>query len=150
MDFGPGIISTTNITSGAVTFEAWATFNTVNGAWARLFDFGNISGSSGGNYIFLAANNANNGGNARLAVSDTMPNSDETGLNINNLLGQTGIQIVAVFNPVARPPISGPLHQRRPRRVGFHRRQIHRFDQRRLQFPGPFALVVRRLAEWLD
>jgi len=99
VDFGPGIISTTNITSGAVTFEAWATFNTVNGAWARLFDFGNISGSSGGNYIFLAANNASNGGNARLAVSDTMPNSDETGLNINNLLGQTGIQIVAVFNP---------------------------------------------------
>lgn len=99
VDFGPGIISTTNITSGAVTFEAWAKFNTINGAWARLFDFGNISGSSGGNYIFLAANNANNGGNARLAVSDTMPNSDETGFNLNNLLGQTGIQIVAVFNP---------------------------------------------------
>jgi hypothetical protein len=99
VDFGPGIVSTTNITSGAVTFEAWATFNTVNGAWARLFDFGNISGSSGGDYIFLSPNNAANGGNARLAVSDTLPNSDETGFNINNLLGQTGIQIVAVFNP---------------------------------------------------
>ncbi len=99
VDLGPGIITTTNITSGAVTFEAWATFNPVNGAWARLFDFGNISGSSGGNYIFLAPNNANNGGNARLTVSGTIPNSDETGFNIGSLLGQTGIQIVAVFNP---------------------------------------------------
>lgn len=99
VDLGPGILTTTNITSGAVTIEAWASFNPVNGSWARLFDFGNISGSSGGNYIFLAANNANNGGNARLAVSDTLPNSDETGFNVNNLLGQTGIQIVAVFNP---------------------------------------------------
>ena len=81
VDLGPGIITTTNITTGAVTFEAWATFNPVNGAWARLFDFGNISGSSGGNYIFLAANNAANGGNARLAVTDTMPgNSGEVRL----------------------------------------------------------------------
>ncbi|MGA2685512.1 MAG: alpha-L-arabinofuranosidase C-terminal domain-containing protein [Verrucomicrobiota bacterium] len=101
VDFGPGIITTTNITTGAVTFEAWATFNSNNGAWARLFDFGNISGSSGGNYIFLSPNNAANGGNARLAVSDTIPNSDETGLNINNLLGLTGLQIAAVFNPTA-------------------------------------------------
>jgi alpha-L-arabinofuranosidase len=99
VDFGPGIITTTNITTGAVTFEAWATFNSNNGAWARLFDFGNISGSSGGNYIFLSPNNAANGGNARLAVSDTIPNSDETGLNINNLLGLTELQIAAVFNP---------------------------------------------------
>ncbi len=99
VDFGPGIITTTNITTGAVTFEAWATFNSNNGAWARLFDFGNISGSSGGDYIFLSPNNAANGGNARLAVSDTIPNSDETGLNINNLLGLTELQIAAVFNP---------------------------------------------------
>ena len=99
VDLGPGIITTTNITTGAATFEAWAAFNSSNGGWARLFDFGNISGSSGGDYIFLSPNNAANGGNARLAVSDTMPNSDETGFNINNLLGQTEIQVVAVFNP---------------------------------------------------
>jgi alpha-L-arabinofuranosidase len=100
VDLGPGIITTTNITTGAITFEAWATFNPVNGAWARLFDFGNISGSSGGNYIFLAANNAANGGNARLAVTDTMPGgSGEVGFTINNLLGQTNIHLVAVFNP---------------------------------------------------
>jgi len=100
VDLGPGIITTTNITTGAVTFEAWATFNPANGAWARLFDFGNISGSSGGNYIFLTPNNAANGGNARLAVTDTMPGgSGEAGFNINNLLGQTNLHLVAVFNP---------------------------------------------------
>ena len=101
VDLGPGIITTTNITTGAITFEAWATFNPVNGAWARLFDFGNISGSSGGNYFFLAANDAANGGNTRLAVSDTIPgNTDEDGFDLNNLLGQTNIHIVAVFNPM--------------------------------------------------
>jgi alpha-L-arabinofuranosidase len=100
VDLGPGIITTTNITTGAVTFEAWATFNPVNGAWARLFDFGNISGSSGGNYIFLTANNAANGGSARLAVTDTMPGgSGEAGFNLNNFLGQTNMHLVAVFNP---------------------------------------------------
>ncbi len=99
VDLGPGIITTTNITTGAVTFEAWATFNPVNGAWARLFDFGNISGSSGGNYIFLAANNADNGGNARLAVTDTTPGGNEAGINLNNLLGQTNLHLVATFNP---------------------------------------------------
>jgi hypothetical protein len=100
VDLGPGIITTTNISSGAVTFEAWATFNSVNGAWARLFDFGNISGSSGGNYIFLAADDATDGGNTRLAVSDTIPGSaGEDGFDIGNLLGQTNIHVVVVFNP---------------------------------------------------
>jgi alpha-L-arabinofuranosidase len=99
VDLGPNLISTTNITTGALTLEAWATFNPVNGAWARLFDFGNISGSSGADYIFLAANNASNGGDARLAVSDVVGNSDETGFNLNNLLGRTNLQIAVVFNP---------------------------------------------------
>lgn len=99
VDLGPGIITTTNLTTGAVTLEAWATFNSVNGAWARLFDFGNISGTSGANYIFLAANTAGNGGSARLAVSDIVGNADETGFDVNNLLGQTNLHVVVVFNP---------------------------------------------------
>jgi alpha-L-arabinofuranosidase len=99
VDLGPGIVTTTNLTMGAVTCEAWATFNSTNGAWARLFDFGNISGSSGANYIFLAANNAANGGSARFAVSDQTGNSSETGFNLGNFLGQTNLHVVAVFNP---------------------------------------------------
>ncbi len=100
VDLGAGIVTTTNITTGALTLEAWATFNPANGAWARLFDFGNISGTSGGDYIFLAANNAANGGSARLAVTDTMPGSSgEVGFNPNTLLGQTNIHLVVVLNP---------------------------------------------------
>lgn len=100
VDLGPGIITTTNLTTGALTVEAWATFNPVNGAWARLFDFGNISGSSGGDYIFLAPNNTANGGSARLAVTDSMPgNSGETGFSLNNVLGRTNLHLVALFNP---------------------------------------------------
>ncbi|HEY4414940.1 MAG TPA: alpha-L-arabinofuranosidase C-terminal domain-containing protein [Verrucomicrobiae bacterium] len=100
VDLGPAIVTTTNLTTGAVTFEAWATFNPANGAWARLFDFGNISGTSGGDYIFFAPNNAANGGSARLAVTDTMPgSSSETGFTLNNLLGQTNVHLTVVFNP---------------------------------------------------
>lgn len=99
VDLGPGIVSTTNLTSGAVTFEAWASFSLANTGWARLFDFGTSSGSSGANYIFLSPNNANNGGSARLAVTDSAGNGDETGFNINNLLGLTNLHVVAVFNP---------------------------------------------------
>jgi alpha-L-arabinofuranosidase len=100
VDLGPGVITTTNITTGALTFEAWATFFPTNGAWARLFDFGNISGSSGGNYIFMAPDNSNNGGSARVAVTDTMPgNAGEVGATVNNLLGRTNLHVVVVFNP---------------------------------------------------
>jgi alpha-L-arabinofuranosidase len=100
VDLGPGIITATNISNGALTFEAWATFNAVNGAWARLFDFGNISGSSGGNYIFMTPNTAANGGSGRVAVTDTMPgNTGEALVNIANLLGRTNIYVAVVFNP---------------------------------------------------
>ncbi len=100
VDLGPGLVTTTNITTGAVTFEAWATFAAANGAWARLFDFGNSAAGSGGNYIFLAANNAANGGSARLAVTDSLPgNAAEVGFDLNNLLGQTNLQVVVIFNP---------------------------------------------------
>ncbi len=99
VDFGSGIISTNTLTTGAVTFEAWASFNSANTGWSRLFDFGASSSSSGANYIFLSPNNANNGGNARMAVTDGVGNGNETGFNINNLLGRTNLHVVAVFNP---------------------------------------------------
>jgi hypothetical protein len=99
VNFGSGIISTNALATGAVTFEAWASFNSANTGWARLFDFGASSGSSGANYIFLSPNNANNGGNARMAVTDGVGNGNETGFNTGNLLGRTNLHLVAVFNP---------------------------------------------------
>ncbi len=99
VDLGSDIITAANLASGAVTFEAWASFNLANTGWARLFDLGTSSGSSGANYIFLSPNNANNGGSARLAVTDSVGNGNETGFNSGNLLGRTNLHVVAVFNP---------------------------------------------------
>lgn len=39
--------------SSAVSIEFWASFG-VNGNWARVFDFGNISGANGQNYFFFS------------------------------------------------------------------------------------------------
>jgi alpha-L-arabinofuranosidase len=100
VDFGPGIVTTTNITTGALTFEAWAGFNSANGSETRLFDFGNAVSGLGENYIFFTPNTSANGGNARLAVSDVLPGySGETGFNLSSLLGQSNTHVVAVFNP---------------------------------------------------
>jgi alpha-L-arabinofuranosidase len=107
VDLGPGIITASNLASGAVTFEAWVSFNLTNTGWSRLFDFGTSSGSSGANYIFLSPNNANNGGSARMAVTDSVGNGDETGFNINNFLGMTNLHVVAVFNPAANRQFLG-------------------------------------------
>ena len=41
----------------AVTLEFWATFG-ANASWARVFDFGNINGSSGQNFLFFTPHNA--------------------------------------------------------------------------------------------
>jgi Glycosyl hydrolases family 43/Concanavalin A-like lectin/glucanases superfamily len=39
--------------SAAATIEFWATFGT-NGDWAQVFDFGNMSGPNGQNFLFFA------------------------------------------------------------------------------------------------
>ena len=39
--------------SSAVSIEFWASFG-VNGNWARVFDFGNIAGANGQNYLFFS------------------------------------------------------------------------------------------------
>lgn len=100
VDLGPNVIASNVLASGAFSLEAWATFYPVNGAWARLFDFGAINGTVGGYDIYLTGNNVVNGGSARLAVSDATPGyTDETGLFVANFLGQTNLHVVTVFNP---------------------------------------------------
>jgi hypothetical protein len=100
VDLGPNIINPTNIANNAISLEGWITAFPVNGAWTRAFDFGNISGNLGANYIFFAPNTAGNGGNARVAVSDTSPGYlNEAGFNVNNILGRTNMHFVVVFNP---------------------------------------------------
>jgi hypothetical protein len=100
VDLGPNVITPTNIPNNAITFEAWMTAFPANGAWTRLFDFGNIVGNLGANYFFYAPNTGANGGNSRLAVSDSSPGYlNESGFNVGNVLGQTNLHVVAVFNP---------------------------------------------------
>lgn len=105
VDLGAGIIDKTNVTAGAVTLETWATVYPVNGAWTRLWDFGNIVPPNGANYFFFAPNTATGtnqatGGNSRVAVSQASPGyNGEDGFDLGNFLGTTNLHIVGVFNP---------------------------------------------------
>jgi len=102
VDLPAFLIHPTNVMNKAVTFEAWFTAYPQNGAWTRLFDFGDKPGNQwyGSYYIFFAPNNAANGGSARLAVSDASPGyNGEDGFNVAHVLGRTNLHLVAVFNP---------------------------------------------------
>lgn len=102
VELPPYLIHPTNVLNKAVTFEAWFTAYPQNGAWPRLFDFGDKPGGQwfGSYYIFFAPNNAANGGSARLAVSDASPGyMGEDGFNVPHVLGRTNLHLVAVFNP---------------------------------------------------
>ncbi len=56
--------------ASAVTLEFWATFG-VNGNWARLVDFGNISGGNGLNYFFFSPHNGSSGQTVELRSNTT-------------------------------------------------------------------------------
>lgn len=49
LDLPGGLVSG----SSAVSIEFWASFG-ANGNWARVFDFGNIAGANGQNYLFFS------------------------------------------------------------------------------------------------
>jgi arabinan endo-1,5-alpha-L-arabinosidase len=54
--------------SAAATMEFWTTFGT-NGNWARVFDFGNIAGTNGQNFIFFTPQNASAGVQMGMSVT---------------------------------------------------------------------------------
>ena len=54
--------------SSALTVEFWATFG-VNGNWSRVFDFGNISGTFGSQYIFFCPHTGVGTGGHRTEIS---------------------------------------------------------------------------------
>lgn len=58
----------------AVSFEAWFTRTASSGTWARVWDFGNKSGSTGGHYVFFTPKS--NSDTFRYAISDTNPGYD--------------------------------------------------------------------------
>ncbi|HEY1663018.1 MAG TPA: LamG-like jellyroll fold domain-containing protein [Verrucomicrobiae bacterium] len=111
VDLPAHLLDASHVTANAVTIQLWATPSAVNGAYTRLFDFGNIAGANGANYIYCAPNTAigttnadgslSGGGSMRFAVSDTSPgDTSEDGVTFNpNLLAHTNIDVVIVFNP---------------------------------------------------
>jgi hypothetical protein len=56
--------------SAAVTLEFWASFG-VNADWARVVDFGNISGVNGLNYFFFSPHDGTGGQTAEMRISST-------------------------------------------------------------------------------
>jgi hypothetical protein len=60
--------------SSAATIEFWATFG-ANGNWARVFDFGNITGTSGQNFLFFTPHNSSGGVQMGLSVVDSETNN---------------------------------------------------------------------------
>jgi hypothetical protein len=78
--------------SSAVTVEFWATFG-VNGNFARVFDFGNISGSSGQNYLFYSPHTSLGGQRMEIKTSKT------TTFDIPGTLDNRTVHVVCICDP---------------------------------------------------
>jgi hypothetical protein len=80
--------------SSAVTIEFWATFG-ANGNGARVFDFGNISGSAGQNFLFFTPNNSTGGQRLGLSTAGGTVNFDVAGSFDNRTL-----HVVCITDPI--------------------------------------------------
>lgn len=71
--------------SSAVSIEFWASFG-VNGHWARVFDFGNISGANGQNFLFFSPHTSLGGLRLGLSTGGGTVNFDPAGTFDNKTL----------------------------------------------------------------
>ncbi len=78
--------------SSAVTLEFWATFG-ASGNWARVVDFGNISGGNGQNYFFLSPHNGSGGQALETKTSST------TTLNLSGTFDNRALHVVCIVDP---------------------------------------------------
>jgi beta-xylosidase len=78
--------------SSAVTLECWATFGT-NGNWARLADFGNISGGNGIQYFFYSPHTALGGQRLELRTNTT------TTFDIAGTLDNRAVCLACIVDP---------------------------------------------------
>jgi hypothetical protein len=81
--------------SAAVTIEFWATFG-ANGNWARVFDFGNINGGSGQNFLFFSPHTSAGGLRQGLSTGGGTVNFDTPGTFDNQTL-----HVVCISDPTA-------------------------------------------------
>jgi hypothetical protein len=84
-----GIVSNYN----AVTIETWATFPNQLPSACFLFGLGNISGSSGYNYIFCQPRNG------RIAITASNYTGEQNANGNFDCSFQTNLHVTAVFNP---------------------------------------------------
>ena len=78
--------------SSALTIEFWATFGT-NANWARVFDFGNINGSSGQDYVFYSPHTSLGGQRMELCTNNT------TTFDITGTLDNRTVYVVCIIDP---------------------------------------------------
>lgn len=79
--------------SSAVSIEFWASFG-ANGNWARVFDFGNIAGANGQNYLFFSPHTPPTVTTLNLNASGTLGFLDIAG-NLDN----QSLHVVCVVDP---------------------------------------------------
>lgn len=90
LDLPGGLVSG----SSAVSIEFWASFG-VNGDWARVFDFGNITGANGQNYFFFSPHTST--GVHRLETSAGTLRTFDTGGTYDNRT----LHAVCIVDPTA-------------------------------------------------
>jgi len=79
--------------SSALTVEFWASFG-VNGNWARLFDFGNINGPNGQNYVFYSPHSGLGNQRMELSTSVRTVTFDPPGT-----LDNRALHVVCIYDP---------------------------------------------------
>jgi Concanavalin A-like lectin/glucanases superfamily len=97
VDLPAQLINATNVLQGAVTFVAWGSFG-ANFNWPRLFDFGNIAGPAGVNYIYFSPAGLVDGSRLQVEISGAAFSAQNV-FTAGGLSLQTNVQIAAVFNP---------------------------------------------------
>ena len=80
-------------TNDSVTIDLWATFPEELPTYCFLFGFGDISGSTGYDYIFCQPTTG------RISITDDTYGSEETAYGYTNFSQATNLHITAVFNP---------------------------------------------------
>jgi hypothetical protein len=79
--------------SSALTVEFWATFG-ANGNGARLFDFGNTTGSSGYNFVFYSPHTSTDGQSFDISTAAAAANFDLLGT-----LDNRAVHVVCIMDP---------------------------------------------------
>lgn len=89
VDLPEGLVSG----SAAVTVEFWASFG-ANGNWSRVFDFGNINGAFGQNYLFYSPHTSSGGQRAEISTPVRTATIDTS-----SVLDNRSVHVVYIVDP---------------------------------------------------